>query len=320
MKRGNIFILILSLVLVLAACTGGGSKTTSGGFVGGKIGVSTTLTIDSTSGGNKVLDSGNENFRILVNLQNQGEHTIGENYVLVTLNGVNFDAFSIANPTQTNILPLPGIRLEAGKKTTPAQIIIPYNANYKTKEDADRTITLTGDVCYAYETVSRVKNLCLRKQITSLGGTGACKVEETKLAENSAAPLQLTTFSERPAGESKVSIYIKADNAGKGALYNKDYLAQGKCIESTQDKNKVFVIVELTEFSNSAELITCSGLNGNAGFVDVIQNSLQLSCNIDTSKLTQETSFETPLRVTFNYVYKDSASTTINIKSSNPNI
>lgn len=321
MKRGKFaFILVLSLVLILAACTSGSSKTSAGGFVGGKTGVSTSITVDSASGGNKVLDSGNENFRVLVNLQNQGEHTINENDIVVTLNGLSFDAFSISNPTQRNILSLPGIKIVGGKKTDASQIIIPYNANYKPKEDADRTVTLTGNVCYAYETISRVKNLCLRKQITSLGGAGACKVDETKLAENSGAPFQVSTFTESPAGENKINIYIKGTNGGKGAMYNKDYLSQGKCIDSQPDKDKVYVKVELTEFANSADLITCSGLVGNAGFVDVIQNSMQLSCSIDTSKLTQETSFETPLRLTFSYVYKDSASTTLTVKSSSSNI
>ena len=86
-------------------------------------------------------------------------------------------------------------------------------------------------------------------------------------------------------------------------------------MENDLEKNKVYAKVELTEFSNSANLISCSGLNGNSGFVNVIQNSIQLSCSLDTSSL-QETSFETPLRITFDYVYKDSASTTITIKNS----
>jgi len=318
MKIQNIiFVFMIVLVLFLAACTSSGnSKVTAGGFVGGKDGVSATMSIDSASGANKVLDSGAENFRILVTLQNKGEHTINENEALVTLDGINFGAFSIKDQTQRNVLPLPGMRIEAGKKTNPAQVVVPYDANYKTREDADRTATVSANVCYKYETISRVKNLCLKKQITSLGTTGACKIDETKVAENSGAPVQITTFSERPAGENKISVYIEGKNSGKGDLYSKDFLSQGKCLQNDQEKDKVYVKVELTEFTNNPNLITCSGLTGNEGYVNIIQGSMALSCTIDTSGL-QETSFETPLRITMDYVYKDSTSTTITIKSSN---
>ncbi|MBI2148405.1 hypothetical protein HYU23_01895 [Candidatus Woesearchaeota archaeon] len=317
--RKKVLIFILVLLVILTACKGGADskKTQAGGFIGTKEGLVSTMNIDSASGGNKVLDAGVESFRILVNVQNKGEHSIPENDVMVTLDGINLQAFQIKNPTQRNTIPLSAIRREAGKVTTPAQIPIVYDANYLSDEDADRTTTIGANVCYKYETISRIKNLCLRKKITGAVSATACKIDEVKLSESSAAPFQVTTFSERPAGESKVNVYIEAKNPGKGIMYDKDYLSQGKCVDSDKDRNKVYVKVELTEFKNSASLVSCSGLRGNEGYVNVIQNSMQLSCTIDTSSL-QESSFETPLRVSFQYVYKDSVSTTVTIKNSNP--
>lgn len=316
MKKNKVIIitLILLSLFILVACKST-SKTSASGFIGGKEGLSASLGIESTAGNNKVFDAGVDPFKIDVTLQNRGEHEVAENDIVVTLDGINFNAFQIRDPTQRNTLPLPPLRREAGKVTSPSQIILQYDANYKPDEDADRTVNLAANVCYKYETTSRVKNLCLRKRITGPAGNATCKVDETKPAENSGAPFRIQTFSERPSGENKIAIWLEAKNEGKGTLYSKDFLSEGRCIDNEAQKNKIYVKVELTEFPNSANIINCSGLNKNEGFVNVIQNKIQLSCNIDTTSF-QDTTFETPLRLTFNYVYKDSVSTTLTIKSS----
>ncbi len=313
-KQILIFILILSILFILVACKSS-PKVSSTSFIGGKEGVSASLAIESTAGGNKIFDGGVDPFKIDVTLQNLGEHEVAENEALITLDGINFNAYQIRDPTQKNTVPLSKKRKEAGRVTTPAQTIVQYDANYKPDEDADRTVNFAANICYKYKTTSRVQDLCLRKRITGPSGNATCNVEETKGVENSGAPFQVKTFSERPAGENKIVIWIEAQNEGKGSLYTKDYLSNGKCIESDAAKNKVYVKVELTEFENSPNLISCSGLNKNEGFVNVIQNKIQLSCNIETASF-QETTFETPLRLTFDYVYKDSVSTTLTIKSS----
>ena len=135
MKK-TILIAIILVSIFLVACTSGGtSKTTASGFIGGKEGLSTTLTIDSTSGGNKIFDNGVDPFKINVNLQNKGEHEVKESEVLITLDGVNFNAFQIRDPSQRSILPLSGLRKEAGKVTAPAQTIVEFDANYKPNEE-----------------------------------------------------------------------------------------------------------------------------------------------------------------------------------------
>ncbi len=315
MKKSLIIIIFLLSVLVLASCTTNNKKTPSSGFIGGKDGVTATLTIDSTSGANKVYDNGVDPFKINVNLQNKGEHSIEPNDILITLDGINFNAFQIRDQTQGNTLPMPGLRREANQITSPSQIILQYDANYKPREDADRPVDVSANVCYKYKTISRVKDLCLRKRITGPSGNTSCKVDETKLVENSGAPFQVKTFNERPASENKVNIWIEAQNLGKGIVYPQDFLSKGKCIDSEADKNKIYIKVELTEFETKG-LVSCGGLSGgNEGIIHVIQGKIQLSCNIDTSTL-QETTFETPLRITLNYVYKDSTATSLTIKSS----
>jgi len=312
MKKLLLSILLISLLLV-AACTTGTKKTPTSGFVGGKDGIVSKITVESSSDNNQVLDDNKETFNINVNLENKGEYSVKEGEAMVTLDGINYNAFQIPNPTKLNEVPLEKLRKEADKVSAASQTIIQYDARYLPNEDADRTLDLAANVCYKYETISRVKDLCLRKQVTGVPST-TCKVDEAKVSENSGAPLQVTTLVKRPAGENKISVYIEAMNNGKGILYSKDYLANGKCVDNDKEKNKVYAKVELTEFQNSASFIKCSSMTNNEGQLNVIQNKVSLSCTIDTSSM-QDNAIETPLRVTFNYVYKDGITTQLKIKS-----
>ncbi|HLC58264.1 MAG TPA: hypothetical protein VJI68_00215 [Candidatus Nanoarchaeia archaeon] len=316
MKKITIaFLVLMCLLLVLSGCKGNKTPKNTTGFIGGTEGISSQITIESTSGNNNVFDNGVDPFYIDVTLENKGEDEAAEGEVLVTLDNINFNAFQIQDPTKRNDISLSGLRKEGGKTTDAAQTIVRFNANYKPDEVADRTVSLSVNSCYKYQTISRVKDLCLRKKITSPGTTDTCKVDEAKIAENSGAPFRIKTFTESPAGENKVRIFIEAMNEGKGTIYSKDYLSQGKCIDSEENKNKIYAKIQLTEVTNSASIITCSGLDKNEGNLNVIQNKVQLSCMIDTSSL-QDSTFETPLQVTFDYVYKDGATTTLTIKSS----
>lgn len=312
MNKRVLLLILLSLVL-LSACKGGGSKAPASGFIGGKEGVVSKIAVESSSSANTVLDNDLETFNIDITLENKGEYAIKESEAMVTLDGINYNAFQIANPTKLNEVPLEKLRKEADKVTSAFQNIIQYEARYKPDEDADRTLDIAANVCYKYQTISRVKDLCLKKKVTG-PSSAVCKVDEPKLQENSGAPFQVTSFAQRPAGENKVSVFLEALNQGKGAVYTKDFLSKGKCVDDDKLKNKVNVKVELTEFTNSANLIKCSSLNGNDGTLSVIQNKVSLSCTIDTSGM-QDSAFETPLRVTFDYVYKDGVSAQLKIKN-----
>ena len=306
--------LLLLSIIILAACTGGGSKKPSAaGFIGGKEGIVSKIGIESSSGSNTVLDSDLETFKIDLTLENKGEYTVKEGEALVTLDGINYNAFQIANPTKANEVPLEKLRKEAEKLSTSTQTIVQFDARYKPDEDADRTVDVAANVCYKYQTISRVKDMCLKNKVTG-PASPICKLEETKVSENSGSPLQVTNFVQRPTGENKVSVFIEAVNNGKGTLYSREFLSRGKCVEDDADKNKVHARVELTEFSNSASIVKCSSLDNNEGELNVIQNKITLSCSIDTSGM-QESAFETPLRVILDYVYKDGVSTQLKIKN-----
>lgn len=317
MRKTIIIAILLISVLFLAACKGQ-EKTTTSGFIGGKEGLKGTLVVESSSGGNKVFDRNNDLFRINLNLENKGEDSVEANEVLVSLSGVNLDAFQITTPTKSNSLPLLGRKREGGKVTDPTQTIVQYEANYKPVVEAETKANLVADFCYKYQTISRATDFCLKNKVLGPSGTNpVCKIDEAKKPESSGSPVQVKELTERPAGEHKVNVFLVAENIAKGTIYQQDYLSKGKCVDSDAEKNKVHVKVELTDYPDkSASMIKCSGLNGNEGTVNVIQNKLQLSCEVDTTTITQETPFKTTLRVNFDYVYKDAVSTTLTIAPS----
>lgn len=315
MRKITIIFMILLVLLLLTACNKK-QKTQATGFIGGEEGLKATIAIESTSGGNKVYDAGVDPFKIDITLENKGEGFLESGDVLTTLSGISFDAFSIVDQTQKNTLPLPGRRREPSGITEPSQTIVQYDANYKPDADADRNVDVVVDLCYKYQTTT-LTDVCLKNKVTGPTTGELCKIEEVKLTDTSGSPIKVKRASERPAGEQKVHVLIEAENLGKGNLYQKDYLTSGSCVDSVDDKNKLHVKVELPDYlSQSPTIIKCAGLNGNEGDLSVIQNKIQLSCEIDTTSIGQETAFETPLRATFSYVYKDSVKTTITVKSS----
>ncbi len=315
MKKFIIVIAILVLALLLVSCSGK-KKTTSSGFIGGSEGLSGALTIESASGDNKIFDGNSDPFKIDITLENKGEDDVAEGEVLVTLDRIPFNAFGISNPTKSNDIPLVGIKREGDSTTSASQVVVQYDAIYQSNEDADRNQDLAANFCYKYKTISRVSNLCLKNKVTGPTTGEACKVDETKTAENSGSPFQVNTFVERPSGEKKVSVFLEGQNVGTGTLYKREFLSQGRCVDVDSEKNKIYVKVELLDYlDQSKNMIKCSGINSNEGLVNVVQNKLQLWCEIDTNSITQQTAFETPIRVTFDYVYKDGVSTTLTIKN-----
>ena len=181
-NKSLIVALLIISILILVSCTSG-TKAPASGFIGGKEGINAILNIDSTSGESKVFDKGVDPFKISLNLQNKGEEDVKSGSLLVTLDGINFQAFQIRDPTQKNSIPLPGLRREAGKVTPAAQSVMQFDANYAPDEDADRIIDLSANICYQYRTTSRVSNLCLRKRITGPITDATCMMDETKVVE-----------------------------------------------------------------------------------------------------------------------------------------
>ena len=306
-------IILLLLLILLTGCPGGKTPpTTASGYIGGTDGVASKLSIVSGQT-NEVLDSGLEDFEMNVDLENKGEHAIKENEVLATITGVDYNAFSLKQPSLRNVEPLGEIRNEGGK-VPGGQAALSFKANFADDLPVDQVYDLGVNVCYKYQT-GATTNLCLRKDATKRGeATDKCKVDDPKPSvSSSSAPIQVKSIFQRPTGKNEVSFTLTIENVGKGDVYLPTFLDTAQhCLDKADVKNKVEVSVS---FANNKPAVVCPALqNSNKGTLQLIQNKAVLTCKIDTSK-EQETTFTRSPNIQVSYVYKDLVSTKVTVKN-----
>lgn len=317
MRRELIFIIFVAILLVVSGCDSKGKKkkTVSVGFIGGQEGITSTLEIFSSEP-NAILDNNVEPFQIIVNLENEGEHTVNTGEVMTTLTGIDLNAFQIAEKkgVSKNLDQLDKKSFENGKELPTAKTQIIYEANYKYDEPTSKNQQLGVNVCYKYRTLS-TSDACLKKSVNKPSSEGECKVGEQKIVGNSGAPVGVTLLNEKVSQTNLVSFVLEISNLGKGEVYTPDFLSQGLCIPETSNtifKNKLKVKLE---FADGNPLIKCPKLNnGNEGLITMVQNKALLTCTADTSSL-QDSAFTKSLKTTLDYVYMDEVSTQITIKS-----
>ena len=314
MKKSLTILLILLVSIFVVACGTKSNNVSKTGFIGGKEGLISTLSISSSSTkANEIFDNNSEPFQVALNLKNKGEATVKAGDVIIELNGIDLSAFQISEKdgVSKNLDQLDKSRVEGGKLLPVSETNIVYNANYKYNEPTDKTQDLGVNFCYKYQTLT-TSDACLRKDITKTSTDAKCKVEEQKLAGNSGSPVQVTLINERPSSQNEVTFTVQVENLGKGTVYDQSFLSKNKCHEDKDDKNKLHISIN---FPENNPVIKCERFGGsNEGTLTMFQNKASVSCSVDTSSL-QETTFTKSLRVTSDYVYQDAISTKIVIKS-----
>ncbi len=310
----KIAIVLLILIFILAACGKTSDTKTKTGFIGGKEGLAPTLTIASSSAKpNEIFDNNVENFQINLNLKNKGESFVKSSDVVVQLAGIDLIAFQIKEKdgVSRSLDQLDKSRIEAGKLLPSAETNIVYNANYKYDEPTDKTQDLGVNFCYKYQTISTA-DACLRKEVTKPTSESKCKVDEQKLVGNSGAPVQVTLLNERPNGQNEVTFTVQVENIGKGKVYDPDFLSKNKCSEDRESENKLHISIN---FPDGNPKIKCNRFSdNNEGTIELFQNKASFSCTAETSSL-QETTFTKSIRIVSDYVYKDSISNKLVIRS-----
>lgn len=303
MKKIFFIGIFLIAILFLTACEQK-AATPATGFIGGKDGlILSFLTEDPPS---KVYDDSTNPFRISLLLENKGEYDIQPNEVLATIDGIDYDSFSIANPTQKN----PGT-IERVKKDTTGKLIlggksvdISFDANYKSKVPASQPFSIGMNVCYTYKT-DAITKACLRRDVTSRAlATDRCKIEEQKPVSSSGAPVQITSITQRPSGKNQLLFVVNVNNVGKGEVYEPSFISKPSCLSDPLSalQNKVRVKVY---FADNKPAVKCAKFgNGNEGTLTLVQGSQRVECLADTSGL-QATTYEKAISVQLDYVYKD---------------
>ena len=311
MNRKLIILLLIGFIFISGIQGCEKKQSVKEGYLGGTDGLG--LNFAEGEPPESVLDANTDPFIITLLLKNKGEYDIPESGVIVTLTGINKDAFQIGDLTKRNEDPISKSGIEQGKVVTGGQDEISYDAKYRDDLPTDFIQTIGANVCYRYSTGALAK-LCLRKGASERArDNDVCIIYEDKGISNSGAPVQIMTLSERPAGTNKVRVIFEIENKGKGVSYLKDTFSGSACLESgnRDNENKVNVLVS----SDDDVTITCNKLNDNAeGEVRLVENKVILSCDIDTSRL-QDTTFISPLKINLDYMYKDFISKQIKIEN-----
>ncbi len=319
MKKWFIIIAIISLLVIAGCNTGSKTPVSKGGFIGGSEGLVAKINMEPS---NEILDNNIQPFRIVLQLTNNGEYSIETNNIIATLDGIDLDAHQIQQKdgTSRNIGPLEKRRLEAGKVLPGTHDLIIFDGNYKNDIPADTPEDLTVNFCYKYQTLS-IANSCLNKNPALYSPEAKCKVTEQKPVSNSGSPIKVSLASQRPTGTNEISFDLHFENAGKGQVFDPSFLAKGKCSEPfTSDislKDKIHVKVE---FPDGNPPVKCNRFSdtsvGTLLLIGAAKTNAKavLSCRVDTKSL-QDTAFVRQLKVTTDFVYKDSVATKVTIKS-----
>lgn len=311
MKRGLLIFLLIGLIFISGIKGCEKKDVIREGYLGGTEGLGISFADGEPP--EKVLDADTDPFTITLLLKNKGEFDIPEKGIAVTLTGINKDAFQISDLTKRNDDIITKSGLEQGKKVTGGQDEITYDSRYKEDLPTDFVHTIGANVCYRYRTGALAK-ICLRKEASSKERENdVCIIYEDKGVSNSGAPMHVISLSERPAGTNKVKVILEIKNKGKGVSYVKDAFSSGPCLESgNKDKEKR---VNVKVSSNDDVTISCNKLDDKAeGVLRLVENTIILSCDIDTSRL-QETTFISPLEITLDYFYKDFVSKQITVEN-----
>ena len=307
MKR---LIVIALLCLLLVACKDANKPVIdkTDPFIGGTEGVS----FDFLNLRSSVFDGNNDPFDIVVKLENKGEFTIPRQSIRVSVSGINpaefgkvdealalspeDDVRGVRKDTQGNFLKSSPVTVEFSGLSYLGKVV-----------GASQKFPLAVDICHLYGTTA-VSYMCLLSDVLSTKEGTVCKVQETKKAFNSGAPVQVQNVQEFERGKDKVGFTFDIKQVGTGALYEQ----KTKCVNE-RFKNKVLVNVD-TKIPG----LTCTSLGHKQGTevegsIVLIDGSKTISC---TQQVNQRSDFEQPITITLLYDYNLQKRADIIVKAS----
>ncbi len=306
---------ILMVFFVLAALTsackqiGDQDQKPAGAFVGGTSGVDVAFIEGEPPV--SVLDNNQETFLISLSLLNNGEFTVPRSGLIGSLSGISGSAFGLSSLDRKNEFEIQGVKKDREFVSLGGEELLEFGeASYKVDIPADFTTTIRADICYQYQTKA-IGNLCLKKKVLSSDIDDVCEVNINDLgAENSGAPIQVTSMRQHSVGTSSIKVTFKISNVGIGAVYEPGTFTTS-CSGHEDEKDKVKVTVSNPQRTFE---VKCSQFGGsNSGVVRLVNKEKEISCTIDTSNL-QEITFQDLIIIQVDYMYRDAVTTQITVE------
>jgi hypothetical protein len=313
MKKRNIMLFLVFLMIFLVGCQKGSSTDSSSRgkiFISGNDGLS--IAFDDEETPERIGDNSADEFDIVINVENNGEHDIESGKIIATLQGIDRDAFSLSSLSVKSDRELNGERRfrdrdEVGEEDE----LVFENAKYKFDLDADFSVTMRADVCYEYKTRAQ-GDICLKRNANERLTNDVCDLDDSSVdIESSGAPVQVTKMTQRPSGSNKVSFTFDVEKKGSGDVFEPGTFTS-VCNEQRDKKDRLKIRV-----TSASERISpsCNRLNGGSqGIVDLIDGKRTIKCDVSTSSL-QEFAHTRPLKIELTYFYKDSEERSIIVEN-----
>jgi len=256
MNKKILLILLILGVFLVSACTQQ-THTSNSGYLGGQKG----LEIKFLQGAppESISDGGEQDFDIVIEVQNNGEHYVEANEAYIKLSGFPPAAFGMTNADLIQNLTED---VEANEKqpdgttiTSPPVSVEFPGFNYEANETTSRDFPIRAEICYKYQTEAAAE-LCLKEEFTSTAKDGVCEVTSQRDMSTSGGPVQLTNLKQTAAGKDKTRFTFTVSNVDTGKIYKTD----NACDDKLTNQNKVFVeILDLTY--GTQDSIKCVGLS-----------------------------------------------------------
>ncbi len=241
-----------------------------------------------------------ETFPIQIILKNKGEYDIQAGEATVDIQGILLSDFSgISSGTLKNIKEIEGISTLNDEGT---EDIIDFGQKAKYTPSLPGTFydaNVFARVTYKYVTQAAVPKVCFKE---NLRDDSVCDVDESKTVYSSAAPIQVTSATERIAGAGLIGLDFEIQNKGDGRV-----TISGQEF-STQYDQLSYVLEPSAERSRWE--CTSAGRSNEARLVD---GKATIRCRL-TVPLEEDTLFTKQIGLTLTYDYRDVIQETVRIK------
>ena len=158
---------------------------------------------------------------------------------------------------------------------------------------------IIASMCYEYATKA-VADLCVVKDILK-DNSRVCTVGAVKEVFSSGAPIQVTSLTERAAGQNKLEFdFVIANQGSVSKIYKEGVSCEGT--RSVENKVKVEVA--------GIEGITCQGTDSE-GYVNLQDGTKTIRCNVEIDSATD---YEKAITIDLTYAVSDDISTTLMVK------
>lgn len=311
MNRITKLLLIFIIALFVVSCTKP-QATSSNRFIGGDKGLEISFIKDEPP--EIVSDNNQDEFDIGIALKNVGEEDIESGNIIITLNGIEKDAFSLSSLSAKNLDVMAGKhKLTQGNRVIPGEEgeITFQKLRYKEQLPAELDIELRADVCYEYGTKSLV-DMCLKKEPNKRRTNDICEITQESIpVDNSAAPVRVTNFAQRAGSSDKIKFTFDIEKTGSGDVFESGAFSD-KCTTNNDKLDRINVDVR---FIGSGASVSCN-IEGskNTGITKLISGKRTVRC--EASGISQDIAFRKPLQIKLDYIFKDSVSKTFTIESS----